>query len=299
MSKVPAIVSIQSMVAQGFVGNGAVVAGMLHCAVQPLPIPTVYYGAHGAIRPRRGGEVPATLFYQLLKALENREIDFLLSGFLGSPRQGEILAKWLEHRKDLPYLLDPVLGDDPQGLYVSPEVVEVVREKLLPRADYITPNPFELMVLAENETAPLPEEAAPRDCATLFQGAQKLLAQGPSWVIVTSWRKDRNEQTLYNLLLHREGAWEVAVKAVPKKAFGTGDLFAAILASALSRSFSVRQAGAAAALAVAQSLQIAALQNADTVIPVGLRTDLFDETNYEQYGISVTPLGKEAYSTDG
>ncbi|KAB2954462.1 hypothetical protein F9B85_01910 [Heliorestis acidaminivorans] len=300
MKKVPAIVSVQSMVAQGFVGNGAVVAGLLQCAVQPLPIPTVYYGAHGACQPRRGGPVPATLFYQLLTALKDREIDFLLSGFLGSSRQGTILAKWLEERRDLPYLLDPVLGDDPKGLYVSLDVVDVVREKLLPRADYVTPNPFELTLLAEGELTALEEGTKPRDCNKLYQGAKKLLQKGPSWVVVTSWRVDEQAQKIYNLLLHREGgAWEVAVDAVPKKAFGTGDLYAAILTAGLARSYTVKQSASAGAFAVAQSLQKASEQDMDTILPIGLTTDLFEEKNHSQFNITVTTLGKEEYNIDG
>ncbi|MZP29060.1 hypothetical protein GTO91_04955 [Heliobacterium undosum] len=278
MDRIPSAITVQSLVARGFVGNSAVIPGFLACRVEPYPVHTVMLGAHGAVRPRRGGVVPSPLFYGLLRSLEEVEADLILSGYLGSAEQGDILADWLSRRmaakEPIPYLLDPVLGDDPHGLYVTPEVTDVVRERLLPLAQVITPNPFEVLKLAGMDPA-----AADRSEPVIIAAARRLLepATGPcppapasrlQWVIVTSWRRENNR--IYTLALGREAVWEVGVNAVPWSAYGTGDLFAAIVAAGICHDRSVPEACAAAARAVATALKEAQSNGADTVMPIGL-----------------------------
>ncbi|ABZ84701.1 pyridoxal kinase [Heliomicrobium modesticaldum Ice1] len=278
MERIPSAITVQSLVARGFVGNSAVIPGFLACRVEPYPVHTVLLGAHGAVRPRRGGVVPSPLFYGLLRSLEEAEADLILSGYLGSAEQGEILADWLSRRMaakgSLPYLLDPVLGDDPYGLYVTPAVVDVVRERLLPMAQVITPNPFEVLKLAGMDPA-----AADRSEPVIIAAARRLLASaagpcspgpdsGLQWVIVTSWRRENNR--IYTLALGREAAFEIGVNAVPWSAYGTGDLFAAIVAAGICHGRSVPEACAAAACAVTTALKEAQSNGADTVMPIGL-----------------------------
>ncbi|MBM7867021.1 hypothetical protein GTO89_10980 [Heliobacterium gestii] len=278
MQRVPATITVQSMVARGFVGNSAVIAGLLACRVEPYPVHTVMLGAHGAVRPRRGGVVPSPLFYGLLRSLEETEADLILSGYLGSAGQGEILADWLARRMaargSLPYLLDPVLGDDPHGLYVTPEVTDIVRERLLPLAQVVTPNPFEALKLAGMDPA-----ATDRSEEVIMAAARRLLtatpalgspspAPGPQWVIVTGWR--RKNSRIYALALGRDEAWEVGVDAIPWSAYGTGDLFAAVVAAGICHGRPVPAACVAAASAVAAALEQSQKSGADTVLPVGL-----------------------------
>ncbi|MBC9783338.1 bifunctional hydroxymethylpyrimidine kinase/phosphomethylpyrimidine kinase [Heliobacterium chlorum] len=291
MERIPSVLSVQSMVARGFVGNSAVVPGLLACGIQPFPIHTVMLGAHGAVRPRRGGTVPDALFYGLLKSLEDTPVDHVLSGYLGSARQGKILSRWLMERPDIPYLLDPVLGDDPHGAYVVPEVARVVREDLLPLASVITPNPFEVFLLAgiDGDKPPV-GVARGRDSRKILEAARHLLDSvrkeslqkgraGLKAIVVTGWRRENDR--IYTLILEQEKAWEIGTALVPWAAYGTGDLFAAILVAGICHGYDVSRSCMGASRAVAAALEQSQRYELDTVAPIHLPKDLFEEEKTE------------------
>jgi pyridoxine kinase len=154
-------------------------------------------------------------------------LDGVLSGYLGLADNALLLGERLEHwRKDqaaLPYLLDPVMGDAAPGgggrLYVVPELPALLRRRLVPLADWITPNPFELSVLAGEEMA--------TEAAALRRQARSLLGGRCRAVLVTSYAEGGQ---LGVLLVTREGAWSLLT---PRLAFaqqpnGAGDLLAGL-----------------------------------------------------------------------
>ncbi|MTV47646.1 hypothetical protein GJ688_01455 [Heliobacillus mobilis] len=287
MGLIPSVLSVQSMVARGFVGNSAVIPGLLACGIQPFPIHTVMLGAHGAVRPRRGGTVPDSLFFGLLKSLKDTPVDHVLSGYLGSARQGKILSRWLIERPDIPYLLDPVLGDDPHGAYVVPEVARVVREDLLPLATVITPNPFEVFWLAgvDGNKPPI-GVAGGRDSRKILEAARQLMnsvkkesllkgRSGLKAIVVTGWR--RESERIYTLILDQESAWEIGTALVPWAAYGTGDLFAAVLVAGICHGYDLPRSCRGAARAVAAALRRSQRYGLDTVAPIHLPDDFFEE----------------------
>ena len=144
--------SFQSHVAAGAVGNSA--ASMVYAALgcELWAVPTVLYSNHPANRTFAGEIVASALLYRWIAAFEeNRlieQVDYVQSGYLGAADQAQaVLAFLFAARKSgrtVSYACDPVLGDQTAGLYVPPSVAIAIREVLVPAADIVTPNLFEL-----------------------------------------------------------------------------------------------------------------------------------------------------------
>jgi pyridoxine kinase len=149
------ILSIQSEVVTGHVGNAAARFALQRLGHEAWCIPTVLLSSHAG-HPGFAGEATALpLLTRLLDALEAQgrlsQCQGLLSGYLGSPEQAEFVADAVRRAKaanpKLLYCLDPAFGDDGR-IYARPGVAEAMAEKLLPLADIVTPNAFELSVLS-------------------------------------------------------------------------------------------------------------------------------------------------------
>ena len=182
------ILSIQSTVAAGFVGNS--VAGPVLTALgqHPLLVDTILLAAHPGYGKRAGGAVPAGIFGDVLDGLATLTdlsmIGTVISGYLGSANQIGGIARFIDGWKQAGagpdsgpdsgpdarseagsnagrYILDPVLGDGGR-LYVAPELADAMVAELLPRADIITPNRYELSFLSDSsvEDAPAAVTAA-------------------------------------------------------------------------------------------------------------------------------------------
>jgi pyridoxine kinase len=173
------ILTIQSAVLHGSVGNNAAVPVLQTLGWDPLALHTVWYSHHKG-HPRWFGEVTAQpLFEQFLSyAFQARHLNVttVLSGYLGSAAQATALARALPAR--VRYVCDPVMGDTPGGQYVGDDLVRAYREQLLPRATIVVPNPFELSLLT----------GAPVSTPTVaIEAAQQLLRRYPRirMVVVT------------------------------------------------------------------------------------------------------------------
>jgi len=112
------------------------------------------------------------------------------------------------------------MGNAKSGCFVAPAIPELLRDKVVPVADIITPNQFELGYLTRTEPGDLESTLASVDAA---------MAMGPSVVLVTSVeRPDRDEGTIEMLAVDGKGAWLVATPRLPMKANGSGDVTAAL-----------------------------------------------------------------------
>lgn len=179
------VVSVQSQVAYGSVGNSIAVPVLQALGLQVAPVPTVLLGNTPHYPTMHGGALPLDWFEGLLEDLEAREAvtraRLLLVGYLGSPQQGLALARWLDRIRAInPALqlqIDPVIGDHDYGIYTDPALVPVWREHLLPRAHGLTPNHFELEQLAGRKLR------TPDDC---IDAATALLGDTTQWIVVTS-----------------------------------------------------------------------------------------------------------------
>jgi len=148
----------------------------------------------------------------------------VLSGYLGDPGMCEVVADAVGRVKaanpEATYTCDPVIGNATSGCFVDPAIPPIIREQLVPHADIITPNQFELGFLTGTEPGTLDSTLSSADAAR---------AVGPSTVLVTSvLRPDRIDDTMEMLAVTGEGAWLVSTPRLPIRANGSGDLTAAL-----------------------------------------------------------------------
>ena len=152
MSRVTTILSIQSSVAYGHVGNSAVTFPLMRMGVEVWPVITVHFSNHTGYGAWRGPLLSAADLRDVVRGIDERgvlgEVDAVLSGYQGGEDIGEMIldavAMVKRRNQAAIYCCDPVLGDTDRGLYVRPGIPELMRQQVVPAAQIITPNQFEL-----------------------------------------------------------------------------------------------------------------------------------------------------------
>lgn len=222
------VLSIQSAVAYGHVGNSAAVFPLQRIGVEVLPVYTVNFSNHTGYGAWRGPLIAPDDVREVITGIEERgvlgEVDAVLSGYQGGEGIGDVIidavAKVKAANPNAVYACDPVMGNATSGCFVAPAIPVLLRDKVVPVADIITPNQFELGFLTGTEPDTLESTLASVDAAR---------AMGPNTVLVTSVaRPDREEGTIEMLAVDDKGAWLVATPHLPMKANGSGDVTAAL-----------------------------------------------------------------------
>ncbi|AWB87937.1 pyridoxal kinase PdxY [Mycetocola zhujimingii] len=225
------ILSIQSAVAYGHVGNSAAVFPLQRIGVEVLPVFTVNFSNHTGYGAWRGSLISPEEVKDVILGIEDRgilpQIDLVLSGYQGGTGIGEVIVDAVTRVKaanpSAIYACDPVMGNAKSGCFVAPEIPDLLRDRVVPVADIITPNQFELGYLTGTEPLTLAETLDSVDLAR---------AMGPSTVLVTSVEQpDRPEGTIEMLAVDGEGAWIVRTPHLPFKANGSGDVTAALFSA--------------------------------------------------------------------
>src|SRR3954451_20000350 len=178
------ILSIQSHVAYGHVGNAAATFPLQRIGVEVWPIHTVQFSNHTGYGAWTGRVFEADLITELVDGIAARDAlgqcDGVLSGYMGSAETGAAILDAVSRVKaanpGARYCCDPVIGDVGRGVFVRPGIPEFMREHAVPAADVITPNHFELDHLTSRTTRALPEVVA---------AVENLRALGPRTVLVT------------------------------------------------------------------------------------------------------------------
>lgn len=222
------ILSIQSAVAYGHVGNSAAVFPLQRIGVEVLPVYTVNFSNHTGYGAWRGPLIPPSDVSEVIEGIEDRgvfpQIDAVLSGYQGSEGIGDVIVDAVARVKAANpaavYACDPVMGNAKSGCFVAPAIPILLREKVVPAADIITPNQFELGFLTDTQPDTIESTLASADLAR---------AMGPRTVLVTSVeRPDREPDTIEMLVVDDSGAWIVQTPLLPMKANGSGDVTAAL-----------------------------------------------------------------------
>ena len=223
----PEVVSVQSQVVYGRVGNSVAVPTLESLGLSVAAVPTVVFSNTPHYPTVHGGALPIEWFEGYLQDLSARgalhALRAVLVGYLGNPGQAEVLARWTQAlqaaRADLRVVIDPVMGDHDHGIYVDTGMADAYRQLLLPLAHGLTPNGFELAQLTGRPVD---------DMESVVTAARTLLTGRTQWVAVTSaapttWA-DGEMQVVFVTREQAHVITHARIDAVPK---GTGDLFSA------------------------------------------------------------------------
>lgn len=222
------VLSIQSAVAYGHVGNSAAVFPLQRIGVEVMPVYTVNFSNHTGYGAWRGPLISPDDVRDVITGIEERgafaTTDVVLSGYQGGEGIADVILDAVARVKaanpDAIYSCDPVMGNAKSGCFVAPAIPILLRDRVVPAADLITPNQFELGFLTDTEPDTLESTLASVDL---------IRATGPRTVLVTSVeRPDRPEGTIEMLAVDDRGAWIVQTPMLPMKANGSGDVTAAL-----------------------------------------------------------------------
>jgi pyridoxine kinase len=222
------LLSIQSHVAYGHVGNSAAVFPLQRMGVEVWPIHTVQFSNHTGYGQWQGRVFDADLIRELVAGLEARgvlgECDGMLSGYIGSADIGaavlDAVATVKRANPAARYCCDPVIGDVGRGVYVREGVPEFIKEKAVPAANIVTPNQFELDYLAARESKTLTDALA---------AIAAVHALGPGTVLVTSLRVEDTPKDSIDLIASDEtGRYRLRTPRLSLAVNGAGDAIAAL-----------------------------------------------------------------------
>ena len=222
------IIVISSHVMAGAVGNRAAAFSLERLGFPVWEVPTVILPWHPGHGPGTVQKINPDLFAKSLEDL-SRHPDFgtvsaIYSGYLGSLEQVAAIAKLVDSYKAIKpdglFFCDPVIGDK-EGLYMAKDIAIAIRDHLIPRADIISPNRFELNWLTDS---------AEENNVGLIEQSRKL---GRKTTMITSaFALMRN--SIANLLIHDEGDGNTPLPimcehpAIPNPQNGTGDMMASL-----------------------------------------------------------------------
>ncbi len=218
------ILAISSQVARGHVGLNAMVPALQALGHEVIALPTVILSNHPGHGKVAGQRVDPALLGEMLATLEGHgwlaSVDAVLSGYLPTPGHvalvADAVARVRARRPSALYFCDPVLGDDPKGLYIAEDAARALAADLVPHADFTFPNRFELAWLSGQPVT---------DCAGARLAARGLEA---TWTIATSI--PQADGTLATMALGARGAYMTSVARRSQVPNGTGDLLTGLMA---------------------------------------------------------------------
>ncbi len=222
------ILSIQSLVAYGHAGNSAALFPLQRLGKTVWPVMTVHFSNHTGYGSARGPLLTADDIASVIDGIADRgaleRCEAVLSGYQGAEEVGAVILDAVERVRaespDAIYCCDPVMGDLGRGMFVRPGIPEFMRDSVVPRADVITPNHFELDFLAGGSTTTLEQ---------LLAAVDAVRRSGPDTVLVTSTiLDDTPDDALDMVAVSDAGAWRTRTPRLDLNPPGGGDLTAAV-----------------------------------------------------------------------
>jgi pyridoxine kinase len=249
------VLSIQSHVVWGYVGNRSAVFPLERLGIEVWPVNTVQFSCNTSIPGWTGTVFPSAQIAEIVSGLEVMNVfstcDAVLSGYMGDAGTGEVILDAVDAVKkanpEALYCCDPVMGDRPEGFYVRRELPGFMLREAVPRADLVTPNMFEAEILSGIAIESL--EAARR-------AANAIHELGPRIVVITSFtlpKAKQNKVSETGFFLSHDGfcnMLQTPVLSFDKPLKGSGDLFSALF---LGNYLLGRRGNAVAALEAAAS----------------------------------------------
>lgn len=241
------IISIQSQVVHGHVGNSAAVLPMQIRGLTVAAVPTTLLSNTPHFETMRGRVLEPELVGDLLRGVEERGLvetsRYIVSGYLGSRANGEVVAAFVERARqlnpDIVYICDPVMGDSSLGIFVADQVVTCLLERLVPMADLLTPNQFEAGLIAGRPLSTWRE---------LEAAVTKMRSQRGARLVVTGCTlADTPDGSLENIVFDSTSCARLTSLRLPIVPVGTGDLFTGLLTANLAQGRSLVEAAGDAA----------------------------------------------------
>lgn len=233
------ILSIQSHVAFGYVGNRAAVFPLQRLGHDVIAINTVQFSNHTGYGDWTGEVFPANHVQKILDGLQKRgvlkNIDALLTGYLGDPAVGEVILN-IPLPSSAIWLCDPVMGDVDRGMFVREGIPDFFKSRALPRANIITPNQFELEYLTGIEIKTLDNAR---------EACRKAHAMGPHTILLTSLIHEGTKADEISLLASSKSGDQFVV-TTPRLPLdpapnGAGDCTSALFLSNIFNGYSLDQ----------------------------------------------------------
>jgi pyridoxine kinase len=222
------ILSIQSHVAYGRVGNRSAVFPLELLGQEVTAIHTVQFSNHTGYGKWRGMVFPADHIRDVLQGIDERgglNCAAVLSGYMGDADSGKVIMEAVDRVRAINpealYCLDPVMGDYGRGFFVRAGIPEFIKAEAVRRATIITPNQFEAEYLADMK---INTEADAR------AASERIRAQGPAIVLITSFMPNQPAGKISMYLSTPDRSWVITTDQLPlnPEPNGAGDLTAAL-----------------------------------------------------------------------
>ncbi|MEN5297609.1 pyridoxal kinase [Brucella sp. TWI559] len=249
------IISIQSQVVHGHVGNSAAVLPMQVRGLTVAAVPTTLLSNNPHFETMRGRVLESELVGDLLRGVEERGLietsRYIISGYLGSRANGDVVAAFVERARrinpDIVYVCDPVMGDSNLGVFVADQVVECLLGRLVPIADVLTPNQFEVGLIAGGGIS---------SWRALEADVLKIQAQRQARLVVTGCTlADTPDGLLENIVFEDKTSTRLTFPRLPIAPVGTGDLFTGLLTANLAHGSTLVDAARGAGAVVLDVLE--------------------------------------------
>ena len=268
------LLSIQSHVAYGHVGNAAAVFPLQRIGVEVWPVHTVQFSNHTGYGAWTGAVFGADHIRDVVRGIEQRgafaRCDGVLSGYMGSAETGEAIldavARVKRANPAARYCCDPVIGDTDTGIYVREGIPDFIRSQALPMADVATPNQFELGLLSGADTGSL---------SGALSAIERVHALGPQTILVTSLHNAETPPDCIDMIASgADGRFRLRTPLLPLAVNGAGDAVAALFFAHHLRSGSAAEALALAGSSVFGVLKATAERGAREILLVEAQQEL-------------------------
>lgn len=220
----PRVLSIQSHVVHGYVGNKSAVFPLQVLGFEVDFINTVQFSTHTGYKHIKGNVLQNDEMDELIEGLAINEVDYythFLTGYSRSPdslkKIAEIIKKLKQKNPNLVYVCDPVMGDDGK-MYVPDDILPVYRDIVVPLADILTPNQFEAELITGIKVT---------NIDSALKAIQALHNKGVKTVVLSSTYLG-DEKNMIALASNAGSCYKIQIPKLDATFTGTGDLFAAL-----------------------------------------------------------------------
>ena len=227
------ILSIQSSVAYGHVGNSAAAFPLMRLGCEVWPVLTVHFSNNTSYPGWKGPLLRPEDVHDVVEGIDALgvlpQVDAVLTGYQGAAAMGAEILRVVDKVKaanpGAVWCCDPVMGDVGRGMYVLPGIPEFIRDHVVQAADVLTPNHYELDFLTGRGATSLEQ---------VIESADLLRGKGPDVVLVTSVVVEESApDTVTMVAVSDDGAWSVTTPLLGRTFTGSGDLTSSMFLAAL------------------------------------------------------------------